>query len=88
MRSTIGLAQAKARLSEVIDRVLSGETIVIARNGEPVAELRPVRRESPEETVKRIRTIAKRVAKRNRAKEPWPETGRTVRELAHERHRF
>jgi prevent-host-death family protein len=88
VKSTIGLAQAKAHLSEVIDRVLGGETILIARNGEPVAELRPVRRMSPEETVKRIRAIAKRVAKRNRDKEAWPEAGRTVRELAHERHRF
>lgn len=28
----------------VIDRVLSGETIVITRDGEPVAELRPLPR--------------------------------------------
>ena len=88
MKSTIGLAQAKARLSEVIDRVESGDTIVIARNGEPVAELRPIRRSSPAETVKRIRAIGKRVAKRNKSKAPWPEGDRSLRDIAHEHHRF
>jgi prevent-host-death family protein len=85
---TIGLAEAKARLSEVIDRVETGETIIISRNGQPVAELRPLRRVSAEETVKRIRAIAKRVAKRNKDKEPWPADGRSLREIAHSRHRF
>ncbi len=88
MKSTIGLAQAKARLSEVIDRVESGETVLIARNGEPVAELRPIRRASPAETVKRIRAIGKRVAKRNETKAAWPEGDRSLRDIAHERHRF
>jgi prevent-host-death family protein len=68
MNVTIGVAEAKARLSEVVSRVEGGETIVIARNGEPVAELRPVRRVSPAEAVERIRAIARRVAKRNEAK--------------------
>ena len=88
MSMTIGVAEAKARLSEVIDRVASGETIIIARNGEPVAELRPLRRVSPEEMVKNIRAIAKRVAKRNEGKASWPPGGRSLREVAHERHRF
>jgi prevent-host-death family protein len=88
MSVTIGLAEAKARLSEVIDRVEGGETIVISRNGAPVAELRPLRRASPEETVKNIRAIAKRVAKRNKDKEPWPASGQSLRDIARSRHRF
>ena len=88
MNETIGLAEAKARLSEVIDRVEAGETLIIARNGLPVAEVRPVRRVSPAEAVKKIRAIAKRVSKRNEAKAPWPPVGRSIREIAHERHRF
>jgi prevent-host-death family protein len=88
MSLTIGLAEAKARLSEVIDRVETGETIIIARNGEPVAELRPLRRVSAEEAVKRIRAIARRVAKRNEGKEPWPPSGYGLRDVAHQRHRF
>jgi len=46
VNQTIGVAEAKARLSEVIDSLESGETIIIARNGTPVAELRPCNRPS------------------------------------------
>jgi prevent-host-death family protein len=38
----VGLAEAKASLSALLDRVEKGETIVITRHNEPVAELRPV----------------------------------------------
>jgi prevent-host-death family protein len=88
MNQTIGIAEAKARLSEVIERVESGETIIIARNGLPVAELRPLGRVTPEDAVKRIRAIGIRVAKRNKGKEPWPASGVGMREIAHDRHRF
>ncbi len=88
MNETIGLADAKARLSEVIDRVEAGETVIIARNGVPVAELHPVRHLSPEAVVKKIRAIAKRASKRNQGKPSWPEDGRSFRNIAHERHRF
>jgi len=87
MNVTIGLAEAKARFSEIVDRVQTGETIIIARNSEPVAELRPLRRPTPEETVARIRAIGRRVAKRNARKAHWPPRGRTLREVAHEGHR-
>jgi prevent-host-death family protein len=88
MNQTIGVADAKARLSELIDRVEAGETVIIARNGLPVAEVRPVRHVSPEDAVKKIRAIAKRVSKRNVGKGTWPPEGRTLREVAHEGHRF
>ena len=82
MNETIGLADAKARLSEVIARVEAGETIVIARNGTPVAEVRPIRRLTPAEAAARIREIGNRVAKRNAGKPAWPE-GRTLRQEMH-----
>lgn len=41
--STHSVAEAKSHLSELIDRALSGEGIVITRRGEPVVELRPVK---------------------------------------------
>jgi len=85
---TIGLAEAKARLSELIDRVEAGETIIIARSGTPIAEVRPVRPLSPAETAAKIRAIAKRVSKRNKGKDPWPPEGQSIREIAHLRHRF
>ena len=36
---TLNLAQAKARLSELVQRAARGEEIIIARNGEPQARL-------------------------------------------------
>ena len=85
---TIGIAEAKTRLSEVIDRVESGETVIIARNGAPVAELRPLGKISTEDAVKRIKAIARRVAKRNKGKGTWPSEGTSLRDVAHDRHRF
>ncbi len=37
--ATIGTAEAKAKLSELLDRVEKGEEIVIERYGKPVAKL-------------------------------------------------
>lgn len=36
---TVNLAQAKARLSELLDKVENGESVVITRRGRPVANL-------------------------------------------------
>ena len=36
--------EAKSQLSRLLERVEEGETVVIARHGEPVAELIPARR--------------------------------------------
>ena len=36
---TVGIAEAKAHLSELVDSVISGETITITRRGKPVAEI-------------------------------------------------
>jgi len=40
--STHSVAEAKNKLSELIDRALQGEGVVITRHGRPVVELRPV----------------------------------------------
>ena len=39
---TINLTQAKARLSELLDKVQAGQEIIITRHGRPVARLSPV----------------------------------------------
>ena len=39
---TLSLAQAKSRLSEVLDRVEAGEEVVITRRGRAVARVEPV----------------------------------------------
>jgi antitoxin (DNA-binding transcriptional repressor) of toxin-antitoxin stability system len=37
---TVNLAQAKAHLSELLDKVEAGEEVVITRHGRPVAHMR------------------------------------------------
>lgn len=41
---TVSVAEARARFSEMLDKVEAGETVVITRRGEPVAELTGRRR--------------------------------------------
>jgi prevent-host-death family protein len=42
MAMQINIAEAKAKLSALLDRALAGEEIVIARAGKPLARLTPV----------------------------------------------
>jgi prevent-host-death family protein len=42
---TVNMHQAKSSLSRLVERALSGEEIVIARNGEPLVKLVPVSKE-------------------------------------------
>jgi prevent-host-death family protein len=48
---TVGVFDAKSRLSELID---SGETVTITKHGRPVATLSPIRQD-PAEVAARIR---------------------------------
>jgi prevent-host-death family protein len=43
MARTIAQRELRNRNAMVIDAVTAGETFVVTRNGEPVAELRPIR---------------------------------------------
>jgi prevent-host-death family protein len=40
--NSIGTFEAKAHLSELLDRVVDGESITITRHGTPVAKLVPI----------------------------------------------
>lgn len=44
MTAIVNIHEAKTHLSRLLDRVAGGETIVIARAGKPVAELRAIPR--------------------------------------------
>ena len=44
---TVAIEQAQKELKELIHRTARGEKVVITRNGQPVAELVPVRAEKP-----------------------------------------
>lgn len=50
--STVTEADAKARLSDLLDQVAAGEEMVITRRGQPVARLSQV--EKPKEAVKSL----------------------------------
>ncbi len=43
MARTIAQRELRNENAKVIDAVAAGETFVVTRNGEPVAELRPIR---------------------------------------------
>jgi prevent-host-death family protein len=40
--STYSVADAKAHLSNLIERAIEGEAVVITRHGQPVVELKPL----------------------------------------------
>ncbi len=42
---TVSLAEAKTHLSDILDRVEAGETVVITRRGRPVARVTPAEKE-------------------------------------------
>jgi prevent-host-death family protein len=44
MTAQFNVAEAKAKLSELLDRAIGGEEIVIARAGKPLAKLTPLKR--------------------------------------------
>ena len=43
---TVNLVQAKAHLSELLNKVEAGEEVIITRHGRAVAQLRPVSRQT------------------------------------------
>jgi prevent-host-death family protein len=47
MTCQINIAEAKAKLSELLDRALAGEEVVIARAGKPLVRLVPVEPRQP-----------------------------------------
>ena len=66
MHHTIAFTEAKAKLSEILDRVSKGEEFTIARYNEPVAKLIPVRKTSLKEIGAAIEGL-KRLAKGSHA---------------------
>lgn len=47
MTVNVNVAEAKAKLSELLNRAVAGEDIVIARAGKPLARLVPVKNMTP-----------------------------------------
>ena len=53
----VGLAQAKKKLSELLDRVQRGQEFTITRHGEAIARLVPANRPSREDAKKAIEAM-------------------------------
>jgi len=63
--STHSVAEARNRLSELIDRALSGEGVTITRHGHPVVELKPIAKAPGPVTAEKLDWLAsRRVGKR------------------------
>ena len=43
MTETVNMHQAKSSLSRLVERALAGEDVIIARNGQPLVRLVPVK---------------------------------------------
>ncbi|MBD5656016.1 MAG: type II toxin-antitoxin system Phd/YefM family antitoxin [Candidatus Eremiobacteraeota bacterium] len=46
---TVGMFEAKTQFSALVEAVLSGETILVTKNGKPVAQIVPVTDQPPRE---------------------------------------
>jgi prevent-host-death family protein len=60
---THSVAEARNRLSELIDRALKGEGVVITRHGRPVVELKPVAKEPAPVSLESLDWLAERRAR-------------------------
>lgn len=54
----VSLADAKAHLSELVERAEAGETVVITKRGKPVAQLTPLEKKLKPIDFEAIRKIA------------------------------
>jgi len=59
--SQINLAEAKARLSELVARVAEGETVQITRRGKPGAQITPIQRPRKPIDIKALRALTKKM---------------------------
>lgn len=74
---TVSLAQAKAHLSELLDRVEAGEEVVITRRGRPAAHILPAIR--PKKPL-RLKALAEFRATMPRLRRPSAELLRDARD--------
>lgn len=87
----IGAYDAKTRLSELLERVANGERFVITRHGKAVAELAPYAGHDPQavrKAIASIRTFRASLARRGVRMSDILRQGESLRELAHDDHRY
>ncbi len=87
--STHSVAEAKSKFSELIDRALAGEDVIITRHGEPVVELKPVAAKPAPASLKRV-TAADLVwlaARRVKLRQPAEDAGTLLSRMRDESER-
>jgi prevent-host-death family protein len=87
----IGAYEAKTHLPKLLEQVEKGERFIITRHGRAVAELGPVGQKS-ESDVRRaigdLRSLRDELARRGVRMTDLLNEAQTVRDLAHEAHRY
>lgn len=87
----IGAYEAKTHLPELLKRVEQGERFIITKHGRPVAELMPVAKRDQEairRAVERMRTFREELQRRGFRLSDLLKEGESLRDLAHEGHRY
>lgn len=75
---TVGAFEAKTHLSKLLDQVEAGETVVITRRGEPVAELVPAR---PMRDTAAVRMLIDDIRQSRKSKDRGAAAGTTIADL-------
>lgn len=87
----IGAYEAKTHLPKLLEQVEKGERFIITRHGRAVAELAPVGQRSETDArraIKDLRSLRDELARRGVSLGDLLRDGETVRDLAHEAHRY
>ncbi|HRO04466.1 MAG TPA: type II toxin-antitoxin system prevent-host-death family antitoxin [Terricaulis sp.] len=75
------VAEAKAKLSELIDRAEKGEAVTITRHGKPVAEIKPAQRAAKPITQADLDWLAERRSKIKIRKRGGPNAVEIIRQM-------
>lgn len=59
--NSVSIAEAKARLSELVARVADGETVQITKRGKPVAQIAPIEKPRKPIDVEALRALTKKM---------------------------
>jgi prevent-host-death family protein len=87
----IGAYEAKTHLPRLLEQVQKGERFVITKHGRPVAELVPIGKRDPESirrSLDALRRSRAALAARGVRLSDLLDQGQSVRDLAHEEHRY
>lgn len=87
----IGAYEAKTHLPRLLERVQNGERFVITKHGRPVAELIPVCRQDAvriRQAIADVRAVRSRLDRRGLRLKELLRPEESLRDLAHEGHRF